>query len=310
MRIQLPFALFVAIAFTCSMHSTPAQAQRVFVAATGSDSNPCSFASPCRSFQHAHDAAPAGGEIDVLDPAGYGALTITKAISIQAHGYAGISSSGVAAITINAGATDKVNLRGLLIDGLGIGNEGIVLNTGGSLLVQDCMVRNFTSYGIAAFPTGSSELVITNTVVSDVTTTGASAISIQPQGSAITTKVALNHVEMDQNDFGITIGSTKVGTIDVTIVNSLIANNAGEGISVFLAGATVSVMVRDSTITNNSTGVDAQVSNSTIRLAHSTITANSTGWITSSGGVVNSYGDNNIDNNAAGNTAPPAIVTK
>src|SRR5262245_2868298 len=79
---------------------------RVFVAAQGSDGNPCTFALPCRTFQHAHDTVAAGGEIDVLDPAGYGALTIRKAISIQGHGFAGISvtAPAVDAISIFAGA--------------------------------------------------------------------------------------------------------------------------------------------------------------------------------------------------------------
>src|SRR5437016_3814619 len=101
---------------------TPAQAQsRVFVAAQGSDSNLCTFAAPCRTFQRAHDVVAANGEIDVLDPAGYGALTITKAISIQGHGFAGIAAPSGNAITVNAAGAAVVNLRGLLIDGVGSG---------------------------------------------------------------------------------------------------------------------------------------------------------------------------------------------
>ena len=113
----------------------PAQAappSRVFVAAQGSDANPCTFAQPCRTFQHAHDTVAANGEIDVLDPAGYGALTITKSISIQGHGFAGLAAPSGAGITINAGSTDSINLRGLLIDGVGTGASGIVFGTGAS----------------------------------------------------------------------------------------------------------------------------------------------------------------------------------
>src|ERR1700740_2887753 len=92
-----------ASTFFCSLHTDPAQAQRLFVSATGLDGNPCTFASPCRTFQHAHDVTGANGEIDVLDPAGYGSLTITKGISIQGHGFSGISvPSGGTGITINA----------------------------------------------------------------------------------------------------------------------------------------------------------------------------------------------------------------
>src|SRR5262245_51618616 len=161
-----------ALLLALSLGTTATQAQtRVFVAAQGSDSNPCTFAAPCRTFQHAHDVVVAGGEIDVLDPAGYGALTITKAISIQGHGFAGISASSGNAITINAGGTDKISLRGLLIDGVGAGEVGILFNTGGFLDVQDCVIRNFASaaagHGITFAPNASSKLAVANTAVTN-----------------------------------------------------------------------------------------------------------------------------------------------
>ena len=137
-------ASMLALAFLAD----PAQAQptRVFVAAQGSDTNSCTFALPCRTFQRAHNVVAAGGEIDVLDPAGYGKVVITKAISIQGHGFSGISATlSSDAITINAGATDKTNLRGLLLDALGSGQYGIVLQAGASLNVQDCLIRNFAA---------------------------------------------------------------------------------------------------------------------------------------------------------------------
>src|ERR1700686_2753361 len=121
------FAIVIAaaLAFAATLSAAPAQAQRLFVAATGSDSNPCTFVAPCRTFQQAFGTAPAGGEIDVLDPAGYGALTINKAISIQAHGFGGITATSGLAITIAAGSTDAITLNGLLIDGAGTGLTGI-----------------------------------------------------------------------------------------------------------------------------------------------------------------------------------------
>src|ERR1700745_985990 len=101
------------IAAACTLPALRAQAQtRVFVAAQGSDSNSCTFASPCRTLQHAHDVVVAQGEIDVLDPAGYGQVTITKSISIQGHGFAGIAAVGNG-VTISAGTSDTVSLRGL-----------------------------------------------------------------------------------------------------------------------------------------------------------------------------------------------------
>src|ERR1044072_2263655 len=124
-RLTLPITSLATLVI-CAFYAAPAQAQtRVFVAAQGADSNPCTFAAPCRTFQHAHDVVAAGSEIDVLDPAGYGALTISKAISTQATGFSGISvTSNGTGITINAGPTDAVNLNGLLIEGSGIGGTG------------------------------------------------------------------------------------------------------------------------------------------------------------------------------------------
>src|ERR1700730_7017285 len=140
------FSSAVALLAIVSLNLTPAQAQpaKVFVAAQGSDSNPCTFAQSCLSFQHAHDTVAAGGVIDVLGPADYGVVTITKAISIQGHGFAGLAVTSGNGITINAGASDKVSLRGLLIDGVGSGTTGIGFNTGASLDVQECLIRNFT----------------------------------------------------------------------------------------------------------------------------------------------------------------------
>src|SRR5262245_48160724 len=109
--IKVTLRAFGAALLALAAAPASAQPARVFVAAQGSDANPCTFASPCRTFQHAHDVVAAGGEIDVHDPAGYGRVTISKSISIHGHGFAGIASttSGFA-ITISAGASDYVNL--------------------------------------------------------------------------------------------------------------------------------------------------------------------------------------------------------
>src|SRR5262245_56090079 len=97
-------------------------ARRLFVS-QGAYAHACTSAFPCRTFQHAHDVVAPGGEIDVLDPAGYGLVTISKSISILGHGFAGIAAPGGTAVTVNAGASDRINLRGLLIDGVGTGTN-------------------------------------------------------------------------------------------------------------------------------------------------------------------------------------------
>jgi hypothetical protein len=156
---------------SCAGH-VQAQASRAFVSAQGADGNSCSFTAPCRTFQHAHDSLAPGGEIDVLDPAGYGSLVINRPISIQGHGFAGVSATSGSAITINAGPGDKINIRGVLIDGLGAAQIGIALNTGGALKLQDCMIRNFVQFGIRFNAGASGNLSVIDTLVADVGGTG------------------------------------------------------------------------------------------------------------------------------------------
>jgi len=148
-------AVACLFALILGIHSAHAQS-RVFVAAQGSDSNPCSFAAPCRGFQHAHDIVAAGGEVIVLDDAGYGIVTITKSISITAPAglYAGISvpASGTG-VTVN-GAGIAVTLRGITITGQGANNYGIqVLN--GSARVESSIVTNVAQARCSS-PTPSS----------------------------------------------------------------------------------------------------------------------------------------------------------
>ena len=125
----------LAVAVLAALGSSPAAAQsnRTFVSGHGDDSNPCTNNFPCRSFAYAITQTNAGGEITTMDAAGYGRVTITKAISItnDGAGEAGISVGGaVVGITISAGPNDIVNLRGLTLTGNAIGTDGIQFNTG------------------------------------------------------------------------------------------------------------------------------------------------------------------------------------
>ena len=308
-QTALPLNL-IAMALACALSATAAQAQtapiRVFVAPTGSDSNPCTFASPCKSAQHAHDVVAAGGEMRMLDPGSYGLLTITKAISILGDGHGGIAASnGATAITINAGTTDQVNLRGLVIEGFGSGGNGIVFNTGGSLNIQSSIVRNFTTNGIQFTASTTSALNVSRTHVSDLAP-GGSAVLISPSASASVTAV-LNHVRLNHGYHGLAVaGNGGGGSISVTVAHSVISNGAANGIEAQYVGAAVAVDVRDSAVTNNA-GVGLQAASSNvIRVTRSKIAGNGTGW---SGGVL-SYGDNDIDGNASGNGLPSGVPHK
>ena len=146
---------------------------RAWVSGRGTDAAGCGApVNPCRSLQYAHDNIAPGGEIDILDPAGYGAITITKAISIvnDGVGTAGVqqATSGADAITIDAGPSDAVTLRGLNIDGLGVAKDGIGLTEAGKLTIVNCVVRHFTHDGLyLQQANGVLFLTVFNTMAAD-----------------------------------------------------------------------------------------------------------------------------------------------
>jgi hypothetical protein len=311
MRVATPLVL-LAVALACPLFSEPAEAQRVFVSATGSDGNPCTFTSPCRTFQHAHDVTSSGGEIDVLDPAGYGAVAITKSISIQGHGYSGISAgSSTTAVTINAAFTDTINLNGLLIDGGGVGVAGVQLNAGGTLSIENCLIRGFgnTGTGINFAPSGtgsfaSSNLYLSNTLVSN----NGIGVRIRSLDSSVVS-VVLNKTELANNTAsGLTVdGTSATGAISVSVANSVIMggvmsgafSSAGISAASAVGHSTVNVMVQGTSISNIAFALLSNGPNVTVRVSQSTITANDNAFVVSNGGGILTYGNNNVDGNGS-----------
>jgi hypothetical protein len=300
-----------AAALVAALPAKPAQAlvARTFLSAAGSDSNNCAnVLTPCRHLATAYAATAANGEIYVLDPANYGSVTITGPVSIEGHGWASIAPvAGQAAITINApGATDKINIIGVVLDGTNLASTtGIAFNSGGSLNVQDSVIRNFTGDGIFFGPNSStlSQLYVSNTLISD----NAVGIFVDPTGAGTTTGV-LDHVKIQNNGGNGLSVVTATQTINVTVTDSVSAGNTMNGILAQTNGGTpVNIMVRNSTIANNgANGLIAEKLGAAIFVTRSTITGNiSAGWVNGSAGAVASYTDNNIDLNGSGNTAPP-----
>src|SRR6516162_264754 len=162
MRIATPLTL-LATALACSFATAPANARaRVFVASYGNDANPCTFGSPCKTFQVAVNAVDAGGEVTAIDSAGFGPISITKAVTFTSPDgvEAGIvPTAGGDAIDINAGPNDAVVLRGLTLNGGGVAYNGVVFNSGGSLTVSNCVVQNFITKGDVTGAKGNGILI-------------------------------------------------------------------------------------------------------------------------------------------------------
>jgi hypothetical protein len=302
------------IALNTALSSTPASAAflRTFVSGLGSDSNPCTHAQPCLTFEFAITQTVAGGEIDVLDSGGYGPVTIDKAISIvnDGVGTAGIrtlSSSGTA-ITINAGPNDAVSLRGLTIDGVGTGVTGIAFNTGQSLTIENSVIRHFTFVGIHFAPNATSNLAVLSTRVAD---NASSGVIVIPSGSGAVTAV-FNHVEVSNNaGNGIDVqGQGSTGTVNIAVSDSEAVSNGLTGFfsNSFAGKAPTTLMMFRSVAANNGTGIQAFGTGATLRAAQSMVTGNTSGWQATSSGVVQSYGDNYIDGNGSNEAAPPSVV--
>src|ERR1700688_707998 len=262
-KIVMSFTLLVS-AFVCLLPAVPAQAAaaRTFVSAAGSDSNNCAnVVTPCRHLAAAYAATAANGEIYVLDPANYGAVTITGPVSIEGHGWASIAPvSGSPAITINANTGDKINIIGVVLDGTALtGTTGIQFNSGGSLIVRDSVIRNFGTNGISFGPNISSQLFVSNTLVSD----NGFGVFVAPSASVNVSGV-LDHVTIENNtNDGLYVGSSPA-SVTITVSNSVSANNGARGI-VASQDSPTTLMVRNSTIANNgsdglfTSGVGAQI---------------------------------------------------
>jgi len=316
MRTRIPFAP-LAGALLCLLLAAPAQAQRarVFVSVNGVDGNTCTALSPCRTFQFAHDTVAAGGEIDVLNTGGYGPIAITKAISI-------VNPTGVAAsialtsesiaILINAGPSDVISLRGLTLDGAGVGAIGVFFNAGGALDIADCVVRNYTTTGVSFFPDSSSSLAVSNVSVSE---TGVAGIQIGPRAAA-DLSVTLNRVELRNNRiYGLDVGSNSAtgGKIDVRVVDSIVTDSTQYGVNVSTSAVIdprIDLFFLRSVAAKNGVGVNTTGPQSTVRLAESQLTSNAQGYGAGNGSGVFTYGNNYIDNNGTVNFAPPSIPMK
>src|SRR5256885_15896980 len=149
-RFTLTTLASLVLVLTCFSFAQ-AQACRTWVSGVGDDLNPCSRTAPCKTFAGAISKTAAGGEIDALDPAGYGAVTITKAITIDGGGgqVASVLVSGTNGIVVQANAqTDVVILRNLRINGIGSGLNGIRFLSGKDLNVENCFIFGFTQNGV------------------------------------------------------------------------------------------------------------------------------------------------------------------
>lgn len=248
---------------------------QTWVASTGSDTNNCTRTSPCKTFQHAHDVAAPSGQVRALDAGEFGSLTITKAITIDGGGLASNAPTSGTAITINAGASDVVQLRNFSIHGRGATN-GITYSTGAQLLIENVQINGFTSSCIEAVVTnsGTADMVVKDSSVENCGT----GIFLSGVPATLTVEVINSHATFSHYGVyaysglvtitGSTFSSPGYGSPNVGIYQAshapaepnqqIILDNcrvSGYAYGIFSGGGTT--QVSRSVIANNSIGVSA-----------------------------------------------------
>ena len=295
MRMLLNAVGVLVVCLVCSS-AAQAQATRTWVSGVGDDANPCSRTAPCKTFAGAISKTATCGEISALDPAGYGAVTITKSITINGDGtLAGILAAGVNGIIVNGISTSDVTIRGISINGACTGLNGIRFLAGKSLHVENCSIYGFTQQGIDVLHsgTGAGQLSVVNTTLHNINN-----VAVRVDSSAGSPTASLDNVRIFRGAIGFDVLKTSTATISNSVI-SYITNQA------VVAENTAVINAVKCTLYKNGTGISAFTTGSTIRFADCDIYNNTTGVNVAAGGTGDRFGNSRL----FGNTTDTVGVT-
>jgi hypothetical protein len=296
-----------AVLLSCALAATAAHAQatRTWVSGVGDDANPCSRTAPCKTFAGAISKTAAKGEINVLDPGGFGGVTITKSISIIADPFmGGVLVSGTNAIIINALSTDVVVLRGLTIDGLGTGLDGVRVLAAKEVHVENCRIFGFVNRGIMVNNSANNvnlyvrDTTIRNNVGAATPAGNSGAILLRPTATG-SAKAFIESSHLDQNTFGLRIEANTLAMMS----DSTASGNTTFGVHSITAGTAATIILERVVLMFNATAVQAELSgNAAVRISNTMITANSVGLSQVTGGVIISFVNNSVAGNGTNGT--------
>ncbi len=272
-----------------------AQATRTWVSGVGDDANPCSRTAPCKTFAGAISKTAAAGEINALDPGGFGAVTITKPITIDGGGsLAGILVAFTNGVVVNAGADDVVVLRNLDINGTGTGLSGVSLLAGKRLVVEDSKIYGFRNNGIYIAPSaGSVDVLVNNVTISHIVDNPSqlgAAIRIAP-GASGAAGATIANTRMSGNDRGLLV----LDGGSATIKNSYSLNNLFSGLAASGSGRATKLTVDSSVSAGNNVGIRSAAG--TVFVSNSLVRGNVTGLVSADGGTLASFGNNRVMDN-------------
>ncbi|MGZ7079807.1 MAG: hypothetical protein ACXVJT_10375 [Thermoanaerobaculia bacterium] len=302
--------ILIALVFVCP--ALMAQATRTWVSGVGDDANPCSRTAPCKTWAGAISKTAEGGEIDALDPGGFGALTITKSITIEGNGVLAsvLSQNATQGFLVNVTtnpATAKVVIRNLSINGTitpsVVGGPNVTRTTfgirylaGSQLTVENVDILG-AGTGIEGNLATSGELIVRKTYM-----------TMCDKGVRMTTSAgqflgSFDDVSiMNSTGIGLEVTTTGTGTTRASIFRSNISHNNTDGVKASNAGTQVNIDSSQLTF-NNGIAVNASVGGSTIRLSNNIINNNAVPFGVV--GTVLSTGDNRVEGNGGG--TPPVL---
>jgi hypothetical protein len=301
--------IFALLALTLGLASfAGAQATRTWVSGVGDDVNPCSRTAPCKTFAGAISKTAEGGEIDALDPAGYGSVTITKAMTLDGgtgSGWASILTGGTNGVTVNVTTGTHVNdavviLRNITFIGAiqaptAGGINGVNYIKAAQLHVESCVFENFSTSGINMGLASTGSLFVQDTVF-DNTGTGIKA----------TTTSGFAAVQIEHCRFqGMTDGVNTTSNAFVTIRDSYFGGTTGAVNGAVRAAAGCQVNVESSMFASNSIGVN--VAGGTVRLSNNDFFNNTTAI---SGGTAESANNNKFRGNTTDGSVSNVITVK
>lgn len=292
-NLKTLFVISGVFIFIAGLASTAdAQATRTWVSGVGDDVNPCSRTAPCKTFAGAISKTATNGEINCLDPAGYGAVTITKSITIDCEDTQGsILAAGTNGVIVNITAvTDSkkaVKLRGISINGAATGINGIRVLAANQLVVEEVVIDGFTQHGISLEnTTGTTKVLVDSSGIRSNAGNGINSFII---GGNVT--LAVSNCRINNNATGVNLSN---GT-NATVFQSVITGNT-TGLVAFNATAGIT----GSNVSHNTTGVSA-ATGGTIRITGNLITNNGTGLSVSGGNLI-SFASNVFSGNTTDGT--------
>lgn len=286
-----------------------AQATRTWVSGVGDDVNPCSRTAPCKTYAGAISKTAKDGEISTLDPGGFGAVTITKSITINGggagQGYGSILASLVNGIIINITDVNDVRktvrLDWLNINGASTGLDGIRFIGGNSLFVENTLIDGFTGDGIEASSASLAavnQLHLRNVSIRNV----ANGVNINNSGTNAT-QFTMDHCQISKATNGVNAGNGTRGQISYSTFSSC----SGSGVTATEGTSPTEFAINDSSITACGTGVSTGAGTEVL-IARVVLTGNGTSL--GLGGTVHTGGNNTIGKNGTNNAPNGTVFTQ